>query len=88
MDHVVAGSGYTIDVDRLTFLDDALRNKIYRLERSPKLNATFESSVPGLRFVGAASAMSFGPLFRFVVGADYTARTISRDVATRVACST
>lgn len=88
VDHVVAGSGYTIDVDRLTFLDDALRNKICRLERSPKLNATFESSVPGLRFVGAASAMSFGPLFRFVVGADYTARTISRDVATRVACST
>jgi hypothetical protein len=86
VDHVVAGSGYTVDVDRLNFLDEELRKKIDRLERSPKLNATFESSVPGLRFVGAASAMSFGPLFRFVVGADYTARTISKHLASRLDC--
>jgi lysine/ornithine N-monooxygenase len=80
-DHVVAGSGYTIDVDRMKFLDAALREKIERIDQYPKLNANFESSVPGLRFVGAASAMSFGPLFRFVVGADYTARTIARHTA-------
>lgn len=85
VDHVVAGSGYTVDVDRMAFLDPALRNEIALVERSPRLNATFESSVPGLRFVGAASAMSFGPLFRFVVGADYTARTISRHIASRTA---
>jgi len=87
VDHVVAGSGYTVDVDRLKFLDETLREKIDRLERSPKLDSTFESSVPGLRFVGAASAMSFGPLFRFVVGADYTARTISKHLASRVVTS-
>ena len=83
VDHVIAGSGYTVDVDRLKFLDETLRDEVQRIERSPKLNATFESSVPGLRFVGAASAMSFGPLFRFVVGADYTARTISRQIASQ-----
>jgi thioredoxin reductase len=83
-DQVIAGSGYIVDVDRLTFLDESLRGKIKRLERSPKLNATFESSVPGLRFVGAASAMSFGPLFRFVVGAEYTARTISKALSQTV----
>jgi lysine/ornithine N-monooxygenase len=83
VDHVVAGSGYTVDVDRLKFLDEELRAKIGRLERSPKLNSTFESTVPGLRFVGASSAMSFGPLFRFVVGADYTARTIAKQLASR-----
>jgi cation diffusion facilitator CzcD-associated flavoprotein CzcO len=86
-DHVVAGSGYTVDVDRLKFLDETLREKIARLERSPKLDSTFESSVPGLRFVGAASAMSFGPLFRFVVGADYTARTIAKHLSSRVVSS-
>jgi hypothetical protein len=32
---------------------------------APKLNATFETSVSGL----PASAMSFGPVFRFVVDA-------------------
>jgi hypothetical protein len=37
--------------------------------------------VPGLHFVGPASAMSFGPLFRFVVGADYTARRLSAHLA-------
>jgi thioredoxin reductase len=80
-DHVIAGSGYNVDVDRVKFLDPTLREKIDRINDYPKLNATFESSVPGLRFVGAASAMSFGPLFRFVVGADYTARTIARHTA-------
>ena len=85
VDHVIAGSGYTVDVDRLEFLDELLRDRIERLELSPKLNATFESSVPGLHFVGAASAMSFGPLFRFVVGADFTARTISKHIALRIA---
>lgn len=81
VDHVVAGSGYTVDVDRLQFLDLHLRDEILRIEGSPKLNGTFQSSVRGLRFVGAASAMSFGPLFRFVVGADFTARTISNAIA-------
>ena len=37
----------------------------------------FESSVRGLYFVGPMSAMSFGPLFRFVVGAEFTALTIA-----------
>jgi thioredoxin reductase len=87
VDHVIAGSGYTVDVDRLTFLDESLRSAICRVERSPKLNSTFESSVPGLRFVGAASAMSFGPLFRFVVGAEYTARTIAQHLASRATSS-
>ncbi len=82
-DHVLAGSGYKVDVDSIEFLDASLRGKIERIDCYPKLNANFESSVPGLRFVGAASAMSFGPLFRFVVGADYTSRTITRHAATQ-----
>ena len=81
VDHVVAGTGYSIDVERLKVLDPHLRAEIERLDLSPKLNANFETSVPGLRFVGPASAMSFGPLFRFVVGADYTARTVSAHLA-------
>ena len=77
VDHVIAGAGYDIDVERLEFLHPKLRCAIQRLERAPRLNATFETSVPGLRFIGPASAMSFGPLFRFVVGAEYTARIVS-----------
>jgi hypothetical protein len=77
VDHVIAGTGYEIDVSRLSILDPALRRTIETQALAPKLNAKFEASVPGLRFIGPASAMSFGPLFRFVVGAEYTAQTVS-----------
>jgi FAD-dependent urate hydroxylase len=83
VDHLIAGTGYVTDVDRLGFLDAGLRSAIRRVERTPKLTSTFQSSVPGLWFVGPTSAMSFGPLFRFVVGAEYTARVVSADVALR-----
>jgi hypothetical protein len=85
VDHVLAGTGFHIDVDSMGFLDARLRGEIERLEHSPKLNACFESSVPGLRFAGPASAMSFGPLFRFVVGTEYTAGTVAARVAAELA---
>jgi FAD-dependent urate hydroxylase len=83
VDHIVAGTGYDISVERLEFLEPGLRGEIRRLERAPALNTTFESSTPGLRFIGPSSAMSFGPLFRFVVGADYTARVVSSSLVSR-----
>ncbi|CAL78546.1 putative oxidoreductase; NAD(FAD)-dependent dehydrogenases [Bradyrhizobium sp. ORS 278] len=83
VDHVVAGTGYDIDVERYAFLDPDMREAIARLEKSPRLNAVFESSVPGLHFIGPASAMSFGPLFRFVVGAEYSAQVLSARLAPR-----
>jgi hypothetical protein len=81
VDHIIAGTGYDINVEHLEFLDPKLRCAVRRVERAPRLNATFETSVPGLSFVGPASAMSFGPLFRFVVGAEYTARVVSSHLA-------
>jgi FAD-dependent urate hydroxylase len=81
VDNVVAGTGFGVDVDRLEFLDPDLREGIVRLERAPRLNAVFESSVSGLHFIGPASAMSFGPLFRFVIGAEYAARVTSKHLA-------
>jgi cation diffusion facilitator CzcD-associated flavoprotein CzcO len=83
VDHVVSGTGYDINVDRLRFVDAKLRSAIRRVERSARLSASFESSVPGLRFVGPMSAMSFGPLFRFVIGAPYTAQVVAAALATK-----
>ena len=83
VDNVIVGTGYDMSVDRLEFLDQGLRSSIARLERAPRLSATFETSMPGLRWIGPASAMSFGPLFRFVVGADYSARVVSTFFASR-----
>jgi hypothetical protein len=83
VDHVVAGTGFDVDVERLAFIEKKLRGAIARLERSPRLNASSESSVSGLYFIGPASAMSFGPLFRFVVGAEYSVQVLSACLASR-----
>ena len=77
VDHVVAGSGYDVNIKRLPFLGAELRTQIKQLGGSPYLNHSFESSVPGLFFVGATSVMSFGPMFRFVAGCEYASRKIS-----------
>jgi hypothetical protein len=61
----------------LPFLNDELRSKLLLDGTSPALSAHFESSVPGLYFVGLASAATFGPLTRFAHGAGFTARNLS-----------
>lgn len=80
-DHVICGTGYEVDLDRHPVLDPALTALIDRVERAPRLSGNFESSVSGLYFVGAASAFSFGPLTRFVAGAEYTAPRLARRLA-------
>jgi FAD-dependent urate hydroxylase len=85
VDRVVAGTGYVVDMDRIGFLHPGLRSAIDCHERAPRLDSSFQSSVPGLRFIGPTSAMSFGPLFRFVVGADYTARKVASHLASEAA---
>jgi thioredoxin reductase len=80
-DHVVAATGYRVDVNRLRFLDDALKKRIKSRSGSPILSAHFESSVPGLYFVGVASAVTFGPVMRFVAGAEFTVSNLSRRLA-------
>ena len=82
-DHVVAGTGYEIDVDRMAFLEPALRSAVRRTSRGPWLDPHFGSSVPGLFFVGPASSPRFGPLFRFAAGAEFTARVLTAKLAER-----
>ena len=80
VDHVVAATGYKVDVARLGFLDPGLVSGLVTLDGSPTLSRDFETSVPGLYAVGTASAYSFGPMFRFACGADYAARRLTRHV--------
>lgn len=76
--HVIAATGYRVDVNRLGFLNERLRSRLRTVETAPILSRRFESSVPGLYFTGVASAASFGPVMRFTFGADYTARILAR----------
>jgi hypothetical protein len=78
--HVLIGTGYQIDVDRYALLDPALRRAIARRDNHPDLGAGFESSIPGLHFLGAASMPSFGPLTRLVRAAGMKTRDLGREL--------
>jgi Pyridine nucleotide-disulphide oxidoreductase len=77
-DHVIAATGYQVDLRRLPFLGEELRRQIRAAEHMPVLSSHFESSVPGLYFVGISSALTFGPMMRFAYGSAYTARRLER----------
>jgi len=82
-EHVIAATGYRVNLERLAFLNQELLKEIECLENSPVLSRNFESSVAGLYFVGTAAANSFGPLMRFAFGADFTAKRLSRHLGRR-----
>jgi thioredoxin reductase len=80
-DHVIAATGYRIDLHKVGFFDPELLASIRCLDSSPVLSRNYESSVPGLYFVGAAAAASFGPVNRFVFGAIHPSRRLARHLA-------
>jgi len=80
-DHVILATGYTVDVNRLTMIHASLRAAIETDRASPILSHWFESSVPGLYFVGLTSVRAFGPLYRFVAGCGAVARRVASSIA-------
>jgi hypothetical protein len=76
VDRVLAATGYRVDIDRLGFLSPDVRGSLRRTRGSPVLDASFESSVPGLYFTGLTAAATFGPLLRFVFGTEFASRRI------------
>jgi pyruvate/2-oxoglutarate dehydrogenase complex dihydrolipoamide dehydrogenase (E3) component len=85
VDHVVLGTGYRVDVRNLPMLDSSLIPQIQTYRNAPVLNARFESSLPGLYFVGVSSVSSFGPFYRFVVGDEAAAVRVASAVARSIA---
>jgi len=82
VDHLFLGTGYRPTVQRLSFLAPPIRDHI-RQHRDgfPVLNRWLESSVPGLHFVGGLADRSYGPICRFVSGADVAASQITTRAA-------
>ena len=85
VDHVILGTGYRADIKLLPALDPQLTDSIQSYLGSPILDPWFESSVPGLYFIGYSAARCFGPLYRFVLGVDAAARRVTRSVSQQAA---
>ena len=83
VDHVIAATGYRVDLGRLGFLAPELRDQVRCVAGWPHLTGSFESSVAGLFFVSLTAAETFGPVMRFVCGAGFAARRVTRAVAAR-----
>jgi hypothetical protein len=80
-DHMLMGTGYRVDITRYPFLDPSLTARIRQAGGYPVLGRGMESSVPGLFFVGAPAAWSFGPIMRFVAGGWFCAQSVTRALA-------
>ena len=80
VDHVLLATGYRVDISRYPFLSRGLLESIRRIGGYPWLDSGFQSTVPGVHFLGAPAAWSFGPLMRFVAGADFASRAVARGI--------
>jgi thioredoxin reductase len=83
-DHLMLATGYHLDIKRLSMLGNSLLPHIQEDRGAPVLSSHFESSIPGLYFIGYSSFKSCGPYYRFVVGTGAAAQQVAKAVARRV----
>jgi hypothetical protein len=83
VDHLLLATGYDVDVRRYPFLTPGLLEKVKLIDGYPMLGPGLESSLPGLYFVGAPAARTFGPVMRFVTGSCYAAPAVARSLLGR-----
>jgi FAD-dependent urate hydroxylase len=80
VDHVLLGTGYTVDISRFRFLPAQLLSHVRLFDGYPVLESGFRSSLPGLHFIGATAARSFGPLLYFVAGTEFASRSLASNI--------
>jgi thioredoxin reductase len=79
--HVLLGTGYDVDIAKYDFLPAELAQSVRQFDGYPVLTGGFRSSVPGLHFIGATAARSFGPLLYFVAGTEFAARELAKHIS-------
>jgi thioredoxin reductase len=82
-DHVIAGTGFRIDVSRLTYLSQEIQTGLTTRGNCPLVNRAGESTIPGMYFAGALTSVSLGPGVRFISGTHQTAPQLAKSVARR-----
>jgi Pyridine nucleotide-disulphide oxidoreductase len=86
-DHVIAATGYRVDMRKVPFLGSGLRDMISLNGASPAVSDNFETAVPGLYTIGLAAMDTFGPLLRFMVGAEFVAPRLGTHLDRKVSQS-
>jgi hypothetical protein len=81
-DHVIAATGYRTDMTRLPFLGDQLLPGLRNVPGtgSSIVGRDYQSTIPGLYFMGPAVAPTMGPVMRFVFGSEHAATTVARQL--------
>lgn len=79
-DHVILGTGYSVDISRYPFMIPQVLQKVRIFGGYPVVKAGFESSLPGLHFIGATAARSFGPLLYFVTGTEFASGELTSTI--------
>jgi FAD-dependent urate hydroxylase len=82
-DHVIAGTGFRVDLARLPFMTESLRLAVKSLNGHPVVSRSGQTSVPGLYFCGAPTVLSIGPSARFIAGTHTLAAPLARSLARR-----
>jgi thioredoxin reductase len=72
-DHVIAATGYQPDMRRLPFLASGLLRQIQPGDALSTISDNFETRAPGVYVMGLAAMHAFGPLLRFMYGAEFVA---------------
>lgn len=80
-DHVIAATGYRVDLAAMGFLGHELRTALAVSRGTPRLGAGYVSSEPGLYFTGLPAAASYGPVMRFVCGTEFASPRLARHLA-------
>ncbi|MEU5597053.1 FAD-dependent oxidoreductase [Streptomyces sp. NPDC020298] len=80
-DHVIAATGYRVDIAAMDFLGHELRTRLTVSRGAPRLSAGYVSSVPGLYFTGLPAASSYGPVMRFVCGTEFASPRLAKHLA-------
>jgi thioredoxin reductase len=86
-DHVIAATGYKPDMKRLPFLSSSLCTVIDQTMGAPIVSDNFETSERGVFVMGPAAIHSFGPLMRFMVGAEFAAPRVAAHLSRRFAAT-
>jgi thioredoxin reductase len=83
VDHVMAGTGFALDIASLPFLPATLRASIKTISNQPVVSRAGETSIPGLYFAGAHTVYSVGPSSRFIAGTHTISEVMTKAMARR-----